>query len=167
MKVEFNNVKLKRFSKSSGDQLVDRDIGRLTLISTKCDQSSFIIRHHWTGEKVPLLTLNSLISCEVPIPVRNKTDGRSIHCILEDNSSWKNLGLKQFVLSFQTMEDSSSFLNEVKVCWQAEEKVTAIVGDDTEKTEDSTDAEDNEYNEDSEGNEEQFTQQWPESPLFL
>jgi len=55
----------------------------------------------------------------------------------------------------------------VKVYLQAKEKVTAIVGENIEKNEDSTDAEDSEYNEDSEGNEEQFTQQWPESPLFL
>ena len=182
MKVEFNNVKVKRVSKSSGGRLLDRDIGRLTLLSTKSDQSSFILRHHWTGEKVPLLTLNCMISCEVPIPVKNKADSRSIHCALEDNSSWKNLGIKHFVLSFQTLEDSSSFLNVVKVCWEAEEKVTAIVGEDSENNEDNEDNEDSEDSEDSknsknsknskdtednEDNEEQFTQQWPESPLFL
>ena len=62
------------------------------------------------------------------------------------------------MLNFQTLEDSSSFLNVVKVCWEAEEKATAIVVEDSE---------DNEDNKDSEDNEEQFTQQWPESPLFL
>ena len=178
------DVEIKRKSKSSGGQFLDRDIGTLSLHSIGFRPRTFIIRVHWVGDKVPLCVMNGLISNVLPMPLVNQTDPHMIHLVVKDNSSWKDLELRQFVLKFRHLHDAASFLALVKTCFDDEQEHNDEQEDNDsykedqpeEKLSNDGEEEDNskhgnevklqEKEDINEEEEMEFTQQWPHSPLL-